>query len=47
MKSSKKCDNGTESYSTTGILKYFQQWQHRWAKCKAVQEKYFEDESSQ
>jgi hypothetical protein len=31
IKKKKKCDDGTESYSTTGIPKRFQQWQHRWA----------------
>jgi hypothetical protein len=33
----KKCDDSNESYSTTGISKCFQQWQHHWAKCTATQ----------
>jgi hypothetical protein len=41
------CDNGTERYFTAGIQKKtFQQWQHRWAKCKAAQEEYFEGDRS-
>jgi len=28
------------------FLKCFQQWQHRWAKCIAIQEEYFEVDPS-
>jgi hypothetical protein len=43
----KKCDDGTESYSTTGVPKCFQQWQHRWDKCTAAEGGYLEGDSSQ
>jgi hypothetical protein len=29
------------------LQKYFQQWQHRWAKCIAAQEEYFEGDPTQ
>jgi hypothetical protein len=29
------------------FLKCFQQWQHRWAKCTAAEEEYFESDPSQ
>jgi hypothetical protein len=43
----KKCDEDTESYSTTGVPKMFQQWQHYWAKCIATQGQYLEGDPSQ
>jgi hypothetical protein len=47
IRTPKKCDDGTESYSTTGVTKCCQQWQHRWAKCVAAQGEYFEGEPFQ
>jgi len=46
MKTSKECDEGTESYCTAGVL-VFQHWQHRSTKCTAAQAEYFEGDSSQ
>jgi hypothetical protein len=43
----KKCDDSTESYSTTELQKYFQQWQHCWNKCTAAQCEYLEGDPSQ
>jgi histone-lysine N-methyltransferase SETMAR len=43
----KKCDDSIDSYSTTGVPKCFQQWQHLWAKCIAAQGEYFEGDPSQ
>jgi hypothetical protein len=42
----KKCDDGTESYSRTGVPKCFQQWQYHCAKCIAAQGEYFEGDRS-
>jgi len=43
----KTCDNGTESCSTAEFQKYFQQWQHHWAKCISAQGEYIEGDASQ
>jgi len=43
----KSCDDGTESYSITGVPKCFQQWQHRWVNCTAAEGEYLECDPSQ
>jgi hypothetical protein len=42
-----KRDDITESYSTTGVAKYFQQRQHRRSKCIAAEGEYLEGDPSQ
>jgi hypothetical protein len=43
LKTSKKCDDGTERYSTTGVPKMFPTMTAFWAKCIATEAEYFED----
>jgi len=43
----KKKDNSTENSSTTGVPKFFQQWQHCWVKCIAAEGEYCKDDPSQ
>jgi len=33
LKKFRKCDDGTEIYSTTGVPEMFPTVEHRWAKC--------------
>jgi hypothetical protein len=40
----KNCEDVIENYSTTGVPKYFHQWQHRWANCIVAEGVYFEDD---